>query len=629
AKIDDVSSALTATVYRSTEAHIEKRGELTQNKNYTPVVFIAREEIDTRNPASVYEWTVNGVVASNAMVYEFIPSSAGEYRISLAVNGKTRKYGEDNYALVSVAGERAPVGTVEFDDVNGVIVTWRDKQSISSVSITSPDGVRRTFSRADLSHAYRFHLSYFDADGLIEVCAEQPKQYTLRLTADGQGDEFTFTQLPIGAKLYLESKVLCRNTFISSEFDAEMWIRELYSRGESNGVGYSFGLTKEELTAVVNKVSSDIGLSSTVSIDGDIVSVNLGEYVNAPIVPVSAESRYIYSELPHIEYDRSNLRYKTDKSSYKLYIERLPSSVAVHNSEQLLIAAMSGVKPTFTSGSGTEATFLQAKDILLSVIGYGYDDFDKVHAIYDWMQFLTRKTDSDPTKTCDYIEAYFAGKTALPEGYNYGAASSKGAAKTFALLCAMEGIPCEIVSYEKGGKTYYRNAVIIDGAYYNLDVYGGKSLIEGVEIASHLGLFTVDGVAESVGAFDRSKTYYTKKSVYDGAMYDRYLTPEETSYSHIKTVVFGAFDSSRIGEVTIPIVGSTVTVAVSTYAAEIIIDPELYDGSALQTITDNIEKAIKEYLAARGAGENSMIYKIHNNGSLHLIASVPIAAPTE
>ena len=630
AVVGEIFYTVNASVYRSTSAHIEAKGELTQNKNYTPVTFIAREDIDTRNPNSVYEWTVNGEVVSSAMIYEFIPHSAGEYKIALSVNGAPVKYGESDFALVSVTGERAPVGTVEFDDVNGVIVTWRDKQSVSSVSITSPDGVRRTFNRADLAHSYRFHTEYFDADGLIEVCAENPRDYTVRLTAEGAGEEFTFTQISTNAKHFLDTKLLCRNAFISSEYDAEMWIKELYSLGESSAVGYIFGLTEEMLKAAVKKASEEVGLGVTVALDGNTVSVNLGEYVNTPTEPVSAEKRYMYSELPHIEYDKNNLRYVTDKSSYKLNIERISSSVTVNNSEQLLLVAMSGYKPSFTAESAASSIFSQAKDILLSIIGYGYDDFKKVHAIYDWLQWVTRRTEGGAAKTCDYVEAYFPGTMTLPEGYDIGAASSKGAAKAFALLCAMEGIPCDIVLYSDGVKTFYRNVVNIDGAYYNVDVYGGKAVVDGVELTSHFGLFTADdeNTDEEYGVFDLSKTYYTQKSVYGGKLFDRYIAPEETDYSDIKAAVFGAFDCSRIGEVTIPLVGSTVTVAVSTYGAEISLDSSFFeDDDKYNAVVLSIEKAVKEYLAALGAGEDGTVYKIHKIGRfIHAIASRPVVS---
>ena len=626
ASIDDVTEAVEVAVYRSTEAHIEAIGELTQNKSYSPITFTAREDIDTRNPASVYEWKVNGEVKSTSILYEFIPSSPGDYRIELEVNGVSRKYEDRDFVIVSVSGERAPIGAVVFDDTDSVRIEWADKQNISSVSITSPDGSRKTYSRADIAHTGRFYAGYFDAAELIEVCAELPSTYTVRLTADGQGDEFTFTQLPLSAKPYIDKKVLISNSFLGGVSDAEMWLKELYACGESYGMGYNAVLTEDELIGILEATASMLGVGIAVEFDGKVVDVEFGEYVNAPTVPISTELRYSYCELPHIEYDKNNLRYRIDKNSYKLEIERLARSVAVQNTEQLLIAAMGGYNPTFTKGSSVEASFTQAKNVLLSIIGIKYDEFDKVHAIYDWMQWVTRRTDGNKNQTCDYIEAYFSGTMNVAEAYRHGAASSEGAAKTFALLCAMEGIECDIVTNRDGNRIIYSNTVNIDGVYYNVDVYGGKADGDVGEFGSHSGLLTAGG---DIYAFDRSKTYYLQKSYCGSVYYDRYVTADETGYEDVKAVIFGAFDACTIGKVSIPLVGSTETVANPYFGAEIMLDDGISQ-SEKSAILSNMEKAVKEYLTALGAKSDSLSYKINDGGGfVYVTASAPIITQTE
>ncbi len=626
------SERITVWVYRSTEAHIEARGRLVQDKNYSPVVFTAREQIDTRNPDSAYEWTLDGEVVGTSMIYEFIPRAAGEYRVGLKVNGVSRKFSDSEYATVSVTGVRAPIGSVVYDDTDGVKIVWSDKQNIVGVSITSPDGSRLTFNRSDIAHISRFSPGCFDASGLIKACANDPQSYTVRLIAEGSGDEFTFTQLPLEAKQYIDTKVLCRNGFLSDASEVEMWVRELYAVGAKSGDGYNAVLSNDEFTAAAEHSAVALGLDLTVGFDGKVAHVSFGDYVNSPTTPVSAEIRYTYSELPHIEYNRANLRYRSDKTAYKLAIERLTRTVAVENTEQLLLAAMNGFRPTFARGSGVEATFAQAKDVLVSIIGYNYGAFDKVHAIYDIMQWLTRRTAGDATTTCNYIEAYFPGTMILPEEYRHGAATSEGAAKTFALLCAMEGISCDILGFADGaGGIYYSNAVNIGGATYNVDVFGGKASIDGAELGTHSGLLFADDTPSEneYCAFDRSKTFYTRKGYYGDVYYDRYITADETDYASVKAIIFGTFDARKLGEVTIPIVGSTVTVANTSYGTEIMLDGAVIaDESALKTALGNIEKAVKDYLVALGA-RDKLIYKIHRfDNVIHVTASLPVSTPT-
>lgn len=632
ASVGSVRASAVASVYRATAAHIAAYGETSQEKNYSPVVFYAREDIDTRNPDSVYEWTLNGETVGTAMFYEFIPTAAGEYEIGLKLNGVSRKFENNDFATVSVTGERAPTGEVVFDDTDGVKIVWSDKQNVSSVTIASPDGSRRIFNRADIAHAYRFYAGYFDASGLIETCSNTPAEYTVRLAADGQGDEFTFTQLPLAAKQYLDTKVLCYNNFLAGATDVDLWIRELYACGEKSGDGYNATLTNEALIEVAEHTASALGLELTFGFDGNVVHVDLGEYINSPSTPVAADLRYTYSELPHIEYDRARLRYRSDKNSYKLAIERLSRTVAVENTEQLLLVSMNGARPTFTQGSSVAASFAQAKDLLVSIIGYDYNDFEKVHAIYDVVQWMTRRTSGDRSKTCNYIEAYFTGTMELSEGYTQGAATSEGAAKTFALLCAMEGIRCDIIGVgNDGGGIYYSNAVNIGGATYNVDVYGSKASDGGAELGSHSGLFTADEVVtDSVYcAFDAGKTFYTRKSYYGSVYYDRYIAPEETDYSSVKAVIFGTFGERARGEVTIPLVGSTVTVANTSFGTEIMLDKAVVeDDTALQLVLSNIEKAVKEYLVALGAQQDRLVYRIRRFGRVvHVTASVPVATP--
>ena len=82
----------TVAIYRPTVARAYYEGKLEQDNDYSSVRFFAAESIDSRNPKSVFSWTVNGVEASLAQVFYFTPSARGEYEVSLKVNGASARF---------------------------------------------------------------------------------------------------------------------------------------------------------------------------------------------------------------------------------------------------------------------------------------------------------------------------------------------------------------------------------------------------------------------------------------------------------------------------------------------------------------------------------------------------------
>lgn len=628
-RLGALSAEERVTVYRPTTAVAKASGVFEQGGDYSVVEFTVEENTDTRNPRSDIEWRVNGEVRSRGLLFEFMPESRGEYEVELFVNGVRRAFAGGDTVTVR-AGERAPSGEVAFDDSDGVRVVWRDGSPLRSISITSPDGTRTVYSPSDLSHAYLFGDGYFDATDIIEVCSSAPAEYVLRLNADGAGEPFSFMQYGEDVSHYIDNTVLMRNRFLTGASDAAMYVEELYACSfETDGAYLARGVDFEEVRAAMEKTAARLNASIELELSERVLTVRLSGYVNAPD-PSDAVRRdrsftRLYTDLPHIEYDPSARR----PSSYKLAIDRAKSSVAVSNSEQLLLAVSRGVTPE-PENVALDTTYRRARGVLLGIVGADYTDVQKIHAIYDWLQWYTHKIDNTVDTYGRFIESVFGGSVTP-----FGEVTDEGAAKCFALLCGIEGIDCEIVAGEKDGEARYYNRVTIDGVRYNVDVFGAEIEANGRngEISSHAGLLFGDETAAArgyartadAGAFDESRAVYLDKTIYSDGIFDHYIdVAEKTDYASVRAAVFAAFETKGRTEVTIAGVDSTLTVMNTTFGAEFVFDTRLTDGERAE-LSAYVLRAANEYADERlgkAFVPNTVNVYLSEYGA-HIIALIP------
>lgn len=598
-KASEAEEHIEVKIYRETEAEGSVSGELKQTHDFSAVTFTATEKADSRNPRSVVEWKVNGETRSNSPCFSFVPPSQGEYEVSLGVNGVSRKIDGKDVVTVSAIGERAPKGRVEFD-ADGTYVRWNDGEA-RSVSVTSPDGVRTVYSRTDITQSERFSAGEFDATDIIDVCAEVPGTYTLRVSADGNGETFEFNQYGMEADGYIKNKVLFGNSFISTEADAERWISELYSCGTMSAKCYiSRDADREKCIESMKARAELLGLTLAVEGDSNVVKASFDAYSCVPTASSTGSSEQILSALPHVEYDLGNLR-PPREDRYKFPMERIEKSVAVKNTEQLYLAASCGVRPITEENGALAAVYKRVRNALIAINGRDFDDYQKVHAIHDWLQWTTVK--SDDGDAADYIESVFGGSVV-----SSGAVSSAGMAKTFALMCAFEGIPCEVM-IDSG---YFWNKVRIDGLWYNVDVFGGETrYVDGVpqkrfELCSHSRLFLTDADMRALGyhptgdiAFDARYTYLLKNKK-DGVYFDYYIdSTEADDKATVQAAVSHAFDVRMIGDILM------YTVRTGDYKflnESVVIELALYDESAqtVNSVTATAVSAAENYCKENG-----------------------------
>lgn len=636
AQAGDLLAEHIVKVYRKTQTSVEYTGNLIQpDGNFSAVTFYAREIMDAANPATVYEWRVNGVVSGALGVFEFTPQAAGEYKITLAVNGVTQTVAGGDGIVVEATGDRAPLGRVTFDDADGVYIDWADGEHIVRVTIVSPDGRRRDIERSDAAHAYRFSRGRFNADGLIEPFAENPAEYAITLVAEGKR-EFKFTQYPEAARRYADEKVLCRNSFISSEADGTMYIAELYAVGASRERCYIDG-DANKITSAMRAAASDLGMSAYIVADGHIATVELDGIVNAPSKFDAGKAERVYAVMPHIEYDQTARR----PSNYVFALDRVKKSAEVESSEQLLLATACGIRPAPVKKSTAEVIYGSARNRLVSIIGADYTAEQKVHAVYDWLQWvIVRAETPSATGSGRFLESVFgsAELTVPSGGLRRAAVTSEGAAKAFALMARIEGIDCVIESSATadGGRRFW-NKVKLDGRWYNVDVFGGKipsdeiGLSSARELTSHRGLLTDDAYMIKQGltpqggalaAYDASKSAYLKKHVADGAYFDYYAGDYEIAdESMYDAAVAYAFGACAIGSVSVPVYGGIETYINNTLGAEFALADDVTD-SEIATVIARIRAAADKY-AEKVYGQKfaSNAVAIYRTGSTVTVAA--------
>lgn len=139
----------------------------------------------------------------------------------------------------------------------------------------------------------------------------------------------------------------------------------------------------------------------------------------------------------------------------------------VRNSQELWIALEYGFLPNFVyDNSAAEYYFNEAKNILRNIITEDMNEIEKVKAIYDYISYNS-SYDYDSLSVsnrelygCQYIDGFFKEKRVVCDGF----------AKTFSLLCAIEGIEAVYTSGRpnNNGAGHAWNYVNIDGNWYTV-----------------------------------------------------------------------------------------------------------------------------------------------------------------
>lgn len=308
---------------------------------------------------------------------------------------------------------------------------------------------------------------------------------------------------------------------------------------EESGIipGYSLETSGNEFTIKFRYYADEAGL---------IPTVNSPEY-DAPDGFADAVQN-TYSK-PH---------YDNVKKERNFYIESVKETMSVSTSNMLYKAVAWGYKPVFM---GSQADNLQqiydnAKDALSYIVSDDMSEYEKVHAIYDYIIYNVRY-DHDCANAQD---AYVSGNLSLNEKMKYYGyylegifldkfynkdmhAVCDGKSKAFVLMCGIEGITAVRISGEAssdgtnfGGHAWNKVLLDLNGTgnkeWYFVDTTWGDVGDDSKEFLSHAYFLLSDDETANTHREKTGHGYPKAEGKFDYYAHETY-TSSGTEYNYV------------------------------------------------------------------------------------------------
>lgn len=308
---------------------------------------------------------------------------------------------------------------------------------------------------------------------------------------------------------------------------------------EESGIipGYSLETSGNEFTIKFRFFADEAGLIET---------VNSPEY-DAPD-GFSDAVQNTYSK-PH---------YDTVKKTRNFYIDGVKETMSVSTSNMLYKAVAWGYKPVFM---GSQADNLQqiydnAKDALSYIVSDEMSEYEKVHAIYDYIIYNVRY-DHDCANAED---AYVSGNLSLNEKMKYYGyylegifldkfykkdmhAVCDGKSKAFVLMCGIEGITAVRISGEAssdgknfGGHAWNKVLLDLNGTgdkeWYFVDTTWGDVGDDSKEFLSHAYFLLSDDEVKNTHVEKTGHGYPKAEGKFDYYAHETY-TSSGTEYNYV------------------------------------------------------------------------------------------------
>lgn len=308
---------------------------------------------------------------------------------------------------------------------------------------------------------------------------------------------------------------------------------------EESGIipGYSLETSGNEFTIKFRFFADEAGL---------IPTVNSPEY-DAPDGFADAVQN-TYSK-PH---------YDNVKKERNFYIDGVKETMSVSTSNMLYKAVAWGYKPVFM---GSQADNLQqiydnAKDALSYIVSDDMSEYEKVHAIYDYIIYNVRY-DHDCANAQD---AYVSGNLSLNEKMKYYGyylegiflnkfykkdmhAVCDGKSKAFVLMCGIEGITAVRISGEAssdgknfGGHAWNKVLLDLNGTgdkeWYFVDTTWGDVGDDSKEFLSHAYFLLSDDEVKNTHVEKQGHGYPKAEGKFDYYAHETY-TSSGTEYNYV------------------------------------------------------------------------------------------------
>lgn len=308
---------------------------------------------------------------------------------------------------------------------------------------------------------------------------------------------------------------------------------------EESGIipGYSLETSGNEFTIKFRFFADEAGLIET---------VNSPEY-DAPDVFTDAVQN-TYSK-PH---------YDNVKKTRNFYIDSVKETMSVSTSNMLYKAVAWGYKPVFmgSQAENLKQIYDNAKDALSYIVSDEMSEYEKVHAIYDYIIYNVRY-DHDCANAED---AYVSGNLSLNEKMKYYGyylegifldkfykkdmhAVCDGKSKAFVLMCGIEGITAVRISGKAssdgqnfGGHAWNKVLLDLNGTgdkeWYFVDTTWGDVGDDSKEFLSHAYFLLSDDEVKNTHDENPGHDYPKAEGKFDYYAHETY-TSSGTEYNYV------------------------------------------------------------------------------------------------
>ncbi|MDE7216068.1 MAG: hypothetical protein K2O08_04610, partial [Clostridia bacterium] len=157
-------------------------------------------------------------------------------------------------------------------------------------------------------------------------------------------------------------------------------------------------------------------------------------------------------------------------------INKVGKQASVRLSEELYLAVERGIRPVPVAGSAAFTIYEKAKQVLRDIIDDTMNDYQKVHAMYDWLGKyvaydweINNKMSGIKPNDAAYNKFYKYRQFYLEGVFVDRVAVCNGIAKAMSLMCGIEGIACYKIKGSSKGNAHAWNKVRVDGNWYVVD----------------------------------------------------------------------------------------------------------------------------------------------------------------
>ena len=311
---------------------------------------------------------------------------------------------------------------------------------------------------------------------------------------------------------------------------------------EESGIipGYSLETSGNEFTIKFRFFADEAGLIET---------VNSPEY-DAPDGFMDAVQN-TYSK-PH---------YDNVKKTRNFYIDGVKETMSVSTSNMLYKAVAWGYQPVFMGSQkeNLQQIYNNAKDALSYIVSDEMSEYEKVHAIYDYIIYNVRY-DHDCANAED---KYVSGNLSLNEKMKYYGyylegiflnkfykkdmhAVCDGKSKAFVLMCGIEGITAVRISGEAssdgknfGGHAWNKVLLDLNGTgdkeWYFVDTTWGDVGDDSKEFLSHAYFLLSDDEVQNTHVEKQGHGYPKAEGKFDYFAHETYTSSSGTEYNYVIT----------------------------------------------------------------------------------------------